>query len=37
LCVTGRRTGTQGCDRAELDRMIDVLIDSWWRLLPDGD
>ena len=30
------RNWAQGRDRAELDRMIDVLTDSWWRLLSDG-
>jgi hypothetical protein len=29
------RTWAQGRDRAELDRMIDVLTDSWWRRLSD--
>jgi hypothetical protein len=30
------RNWAQGRDRAELDRMLDVLTDSWWRLLSDG-
>jgi hypothetical protein len=30
------RSWAPGRDRAELDRMVDVLTDSWWRLLSDG-
>lgn len=30
------RSWAQGRDRADLDRMIDVLTDSWWKLLSDG-
>jgi hypothetical protein len=30
------RSWARGRDREELDRMIDVLSDSWWRLLSDG-
>ncbi|WP_448628589.1 TetR/AcrR family transcriptional regulator [Geodermatophilus sp. URMC 64] len=29
------RTWARGRDRAELDAMIEVLTDSWWRLLSD--
>jgi AcrR family transcriptional regulator len=29
------RSWAQGRERAELDRMIDVLTDSWWKLLSD--
>ena len=31
------RSWAQGRDRADLDRMIDVLTDSWWRLLSAGE
>jgi AcrR family transcriptional regulator len=30
------RSWAQGRDRVDLDRMVDVLTDSWWRLLSDG-
>lgn len=30
------RTWARGRDRAELDRMLDLLTDSWWALLSDG-
>lgn len=30
------RSWAQGRDRADLDRMLDVLTDSWWKLLSDG-
>ncbi|WP_197537329.1 TetR/AcrR family transcriptional regulator [Modestobacter italicus] len=30
------RNWAQDRERADLDRMIDVLTDSWWRLLSDG-
>ena len=29
------RSWAQGRERADLDRMIDVLTDSWWKLLSD--
>jgi hypothetical protein len=30
------RSWARGRDRLELHRMVDVLTDSWWRLLSDG-
>ena len=30
------RSWARGRDRADVDRMIDVLTDSWWRLLSDA-
>lgn len=30
------RTWARGRDRAELDTMLDVLTDSWWKLLSDA-